>query len=91
MTSQRFASVWDAIERDPAAAQDLKQRSHLMTVIGEHIRRSTMSPIEAAQLFGVDLGKAEALMCGKINSFSADDLTRMVDVLQRAARESNRE
>jgi len=39
MTRNCFASVWDAIEKTPAKAENLKLRSSLMLALKKHIER----------------------------------------------------
>ena len=50
MTKNRFASVWDAIEKTPAKAENLKLRSSLMLALKKHIEREGLSQTEAASL-----------------------------------------
>lgn len=52
MTSQTFASVWDAIEDTAAEAESMKMRSALMTRIDETISARGLSQAEAAKLLG---------------------------------------
>ena len=53
MSGKRFSNVWDAIESDPAAAENLKLRSGLMMALADHIEREGVSQAQAAKLFGV--------------------------------------
>lgn len=78
MTSQRFSSVWDAIEDTPEEAENMKLRSVLMTALKNHITRSEMSQAHAAKLFGVTQPRISDLMRGKINLFGLDALVNMV-------------
>lgn len=77
MTSERFESVWDAIE-DEAQAENLKLRSALMTALRNHIKRHELSQAEAATLLGVTQPRISALMRGKIDLFGLDTLVKMV-------------
>ncbi|OIQ75021.1 hypothetical protein GALL_433160 [mine drainage metagenome] len=74
---QRFASVWDAIEDTPEAAENMKLRSSLITALCEHITRSGLSQAQAAKLFGVTQPRVSDLMRGKINLFGLDALVNM--------------
>jgi predicted XRE-type DNA-binding protein len=77
MSTQRFASVWDAIEDTPAEAENMKLRAKLMMELTNHISRTKMSQAEAARLFGVTQPRVSDLMRGKINLFALDALVNM--------------
>jgi len=77
MSSQRFASVWDAIEYTPEAAENMKLRSVLMTALKQHLSHTKMSQVQAAKLFGVTQPRISDLMRGKINLFGLDALVNM--------------
>lgn len=74
---KRFANVWDAIEDDPAQAENMKLRSQLMLELSEYIRLHAMPPSKAAALFGVTQPRISDLMRGKINLFGLDALVNM--------------
>lgn len=80
MTEQRFASVWDAIEDTPAAAENMKMRSMLMVALKAHIQRLGMTQAEAARLLGVTQPRVSDLMRGKVNLFGLDALVNMATV-----------
>lgn len=77
MSSQRFTSVWDAIEDTPEEAENMKLRSVLLTALKNHITRTKMSQAQAAELFGVTQPRVSDLMRGKINLFGLDALVNM--------------
>lgn len=77
MSNQRFASVWDAIEDTPEAAENMKLRSILITALKTHLSRTEMSQAEAAKLLGVTQPRISDLMRGKINLFALDALVNM--------------
>jgi predicted XRE-type DNA-binding protein len=77
MSSERFASVWDAIEDTPEEAENMKLRSALMMALKEHINRTSLSQSQAAKLFGVKKPRVSDLMRGKINLFGLDALVNM--------------
>ena len=77
MSNEQFASVWDAIEDTPEAAENMKLRSGLMMALKEHIARAGMSQAQAAKLFGVTQPRVSDLMRGKISLFSLDALVSM--------------
>jgi predicted XRE-type DNA-binding protein len=78
MTSERFESVWDAIEDNPAQAENLKLRSAMMMALKSHIRRQGLNQAEAATLLGVTQPRISDLMRGKIDLFGLDTLVNMV-------------
>jgi predicted XRE-type DNA-binding protein len=77
MINQRFTSVWDAIEDTPQEAENMKLRSVLMTALKDHLTRTEMSQVQAAELFGVTQPRVSDLMRGKINLFGLDALVNM--------------
>jgi predicted XRE-type DNA-binding protein len=77
MKSQRFSSIWDAIEDTPEEAENMKLRSILMTALKNHITRSEMSQTQAAKIFSVTQPRISDLMRGKINLFGLDALVNM--------------
>jgi predicted XRE-type DNA-binding protein len=78
MKSTRFVSVWDAIEKNPATAENLKLRSSLMVALKRHIEREGLSQAEAAKVFGATQPRVSDLMRGKIDLFSLDMLVKML-------------
>lgn len=77
MTNKKFASVWDAIEDTPEAAENMKLRSTLMTAIKQHISRAGLNQAAAAKQFGVTQPRISDLLRGKINLFGLDALVNM--------------
>jgi predicted XRE-type DNA-binding protein len=53
MSNEQFASVWDAIEDTPEAAENMKLRSSLMLALKNYLVRANISQVQAAKLFGV--------------------------------------
>lgn len=78
MNATRYESVWDAIEKSPAKAANLKLRSSLMLALRRHIEREGLSQTDAARVFGVSQPRISNLMRGKINLFSIDMLVNML-------------
>lgn len=76
--SQRFESVWDAIEDTPAQAENMKVRSALMIALKERIEAEGLSQANAAKLFGVTQPRISDLLRGKISLFSIDTLINML-------------
>jgi predicted XRE-type DNA-binding protein len=77
MKRERFESVWDAIEDDPAVRENLKLRSLLMLEIEDHIKHEGWTQAEAAKRLGVTQPRISNLMRGKINAFGLDMLVKM--------------
>lgn len=76
--SQRFESVWDAIEDTPAQAENMKVRSALMIALKERIEAEGLSQANAAKLFGVTQPRISDLLRGKVTLFSIDTLINML-------------
>jgi len=76
--SEKFDSVWDAIEDDPAQRENLKVRSALMIALKEHILAEGMTQNQAAKRFGVTQPRISDLMRGKIDLFAIDTLVNML-------------
>jgi len=77
MTTNRFASVWDAIEDTPEEAENMKVRSQLMVQLKSYIAKSGLNQGDAAKVFGITQPRVSDLMRGKINLFGIDALVNM--------------
>jgi predicted XRE-type DNA-binding protein len=77
MNTEKFTSVWDAIEDTPEEAENMKLRSALMMALKEHIARDGLTQAQAARLFGVTQPRVSDLMRGKVNLFGLDALVNM--------------
>jgi predicted XRE-type DNA-binding protein len=77
MTTNRFASVWDAIEDTPEEAENMKVRSQLMVQLKSYIIKSGLNQGDAAKVFGITQPRVSDLMRGKINLFGIDALVNM--------------
>ena len=78
MSSDNFASVWDAIEDTPAQAENMKLRSSLMMALEQHIRAQGWTQAEAARRLSVTQPRVSDLLRGKIGLFGLDTLVNMV-------------
>ncbi len=78
MSTETFSSIWDAIEQDPAEAENMKLRSILMMSLEQHIRSKEWTQSEAARLLNVTQPRISDLLNGKINLFSLDTLVNML-------------
>jgi predicted XRE-type DNA-binding protein len=78
MTKEKFyENVWDALEHDPAKAENLKLRSTLMLALTRHIKSKRLTQAQAAKVFGVTQPRISNLMHGKIDAFALDMLVKM--------------
>jgi predicted XRE-type DNA-binding protein len=77
MSSERFDSVWDAVEDTPAQAENMRLRSTLMMALKDHITHEGYSQGQAAKLLGVTQPRVSDLMRGKIDLFGLDSLVNM--------------
>ena len=78
MSSEGFASVWDAIESAPGQAENMKLRSRLMMALRDHISQENLTQADAAKLLGVTQPRISDLVRGKIDLFSIDTLVNML-------------
>ena len=78
MKQQRVKNVFEALESDPAAAENLKIRSQLMIILSEHVRKEGLTQTQAAELFGVSQPRVSDLIRGKIERFTIDMLITML-------------
>ena len=74
MRYEQFESVWDAIEKDPVAAANLKARSSVMMAIEQTVRAWSVSQVIAAKRLGLTQPRLNDLLRGRINKFSLDAL-----------------
>jgi predicted XRE-type DNA-binding protein len=74
MTEQRFDNVWDALEKLPAEAANMKARSALMIAIREVVDGWKPAPADVAKRFGVTQPRMNDLLRGRIDKFSLDAL-----------------
>jgi predicted XRE-type DNA-binding protein len=77
MKRERFTNVWEAIEDDPATAENLKLRSSLMLALKRHIHEEGWTQAQAAKALGVTQPRISNLIHGKINAFGLDQLVKM--------------
>jgi predicted XRE-type DNA-binding protein len=94
MKEQRFKSVWDAIERSPEEAANMKARSDVLTAIRKVVDGWDVTQAEAARRLGINQPRMNDLLRGKIDKFSLDALMNLaaraglsvqVKVVKRAA------
>jgi len=78
MKQQRYKNVFDALEADPAVAENLKIRAQLMSVLSQYISNEGLTQKQAAELFEVNQPRVSDLMRGKIERFTIDMLITML-------------
>ncbi|MEN8108926.1 MAG: XRE family transcriptional regulator [Pseudomonadota bacterium] len=76
--SKGYSNVFEALEDNPAMAQNLKIRSELMITLRKFIEDEGLGQKKAAEVFGVHQPRISDLMRGKINKFSIDMLVNML-------------
>lgn len=81
MSTQRFASVWDAIEDTPEQADSMKARASLMMALSRVIAGWKLTQADAANRLGITQPRLSDLLRGRIEKFSLDAL---VDLSSRA-------
>jgi predicted XRE-type DNA-binding protein len=77
MESQKFTSVWDAIEDTPQDAANTKARSEFMLAIRDVVDRWKLTQSEAAARIGVTQPRMNDLLRGRIDKFSLDALLNL--------------
>jgi len=76
-TSNKFKSVWDALEDDPVKAENMKLRSALHIAISEELKNRKLTQTEAASILGISQPRVSTLLKGNIESFRLDSLVNM--------------
>ncbi len=76
--SKSYRNVFEALEDNPAMAQNLKIRSELMIALRQYIEDEGLGQKEAAEVFGVHQPRISDLMRGKIEKFTIDRLVNML-------------
>ena len=78
MKMNRYHNVFDALEDDPAIAENLKIRAQLMNALTQYIEKQGLTQVEAADLFEVNQPRISDLVRGKIDRFTIDMLVNML-------------
>jgi predicted XRE-type DNA-binding protein len=76
--SKSYSNVFEALEDNPAMAQNLKIRADLMNTLRDFIADEGLSQKKAAEVFGVHQPRISDLTRGKINKFTIDMLVNML-------------
>ena len=78
MATERHASVWDAIEETPAAAETLRIRVAPVAELVAYLQRSGMTQAQAALQLGVTRPRISDLIRGETALFRIDTLVSMI-------------
>ena len=76
--SQKFKSVWDALEETPAQAENMKLRSSLMMAISEYVKKSKLTQKEVAKQMGTTQPRLNDVIKGRIEKCTVDRLVNML-------------
>jgi predicted XRE-type DNA-binding protein len=77
MKELRFTSVWDAIEKSPADAANMKARSDVMIAIRDVVDKWDVTQTQAAKRLGITQPRLNDLVRGRIDKFSLDALMNL--------------
>ena len=86
MKTERFDSVWDAIEDSPAKAANMKARAQMMIAIRERIETWKVTQATAAKRLGLTQPRMNDLVRGRISKFSLDALMKIASQAGLAVR-----
>lgn len=76
--TQKFKSVWDALEETPAQAENMKLRSSLMMAISEYVKKSELTQKEVAKQMGTTQPRLNDVIKGRIEKCTVDRLVNML-------------
>ena len=77
LPTERFNSVWDALEDTPQQAVNMRLRSKLLLALCKTIRSWELSQKDAAQRLGISQPRLNDVLNGKIDKFSLDALVNL--------------
>lgn len=76
--TQKYDSVWDALETNPVEAANLKLRSNLMMEISAFVKKEQLTQAEAAKKLGTTQPRLNDVLKGKIDKCTVDRLVNML-------------
>lgn len=76
--NEEFERIWDAIEDNPAEAQNMKLRSAMMTALCDYIKTEGLTQKQAAKKLSVTQPRISDLVRGRIDLFAIDSLVNML-------------
>ncbi len=74
MTSSVFMSVWDALEKTPARAANMRLRSEMMIALRAQVEGWHVTQSKAAKRLRTTQPRLNDLLRGRIDKFSLDAL-----------------
>lgn len=77
--TDKFNSVWDALEDTPQEAENMKIRSQLMIAISERVESFSGTQSEKAEKLGITQPRLNDLLKGRINKFKIDALIEIAN------------
>jgi predicted XRE-type DNA-binding protein len=77
MESQKFDSVFDALEDTPQAAANMRARADLLRAVTLQIASWNLSQDDAAKRLGLTRPRLNDLLRGKLGKFSLDALVNI--------------
>jgi predicted XRE-type DNA-binding protein len=80
-STDRYASVWDALADTPEEAANLRVRSELMDQIAALIESNGWTQVQAAHQCAVTQPRISDLLRGRISRFSLDALVNIASAL----------
>ncbi|OLY77330.1 XRE family transcriptional regulator [Pseudomonas sp. ATCC PTA-122608] len=75
--TERFSSVWDALEDTPQQAANMRLRSKLLQELCKTIRSWELSQKDAAHRLHISQPRLNDVLGGKIEKFSLDALVNL--------------
>ncbi|ANF89106.1 hypothetical protein A7J50_5776 [Pseudomonas antarctica] len=75
--TERFSSVWDALEDTPQQAANMRLRSKLLLELCNTIRSWELSQKAAAERLNISQPRLNNILNGKIDKFSLDALVNL--------------
>jgi len=76
--SKPYKNVFEALEDDPAVADNLRLRAEMMNELRNHIEQEGITQEEAARLMSMTQPRISDLVRGKIDRFTIDMLVNML-------------
>lgn len=77
--TEKYNSAWDALEKDPVQAANLKLRSSLMREISGYVESQKLTQVEAAKKLGTTQPRLNDVLKGKIDKCTVDRLVNMLE------------
>lgn len=76
--SKPYKNVFEALEDDPAVADNLRLRAEMMNKLHNYIEQQGITQEEAGRLMGITQPRVSDLVRGKVDRFTIDMLVNML-------------